>query len=79
MLSFLVRWVNYFIVFIPFIISYYENQSKFKLLRSKHFIISSILSFGLFLWFSKQVYGIYTINPQKNLWKYWNRKYNFNH
>ena len=65
MLSFLVRWVNYFIVFIPFIISYYENQSKFKLIRSKHFIISSILSFGLFLWFSKQVYGIYTIDPQK--------------
>lgn len=65
MLSFLVRWVNYFIVFIPHIISYYENQSKFKLLRSKYFIISSILSFGLFLWFSEQVYGIYTIDPQK--------------
>lgn len=64
MLAFLVRWVNYFVLFIPFIVSYYENTKKFKLTKSFFFISSSVLSLSVFLWFSKKVYGIYTINPQ---------------
>ena len=64
MLAFLIRWVNYFVLFIPFIVSYYENPKKFKLTKSLFFISSSVVSFSIFLWFSKKVYGIYTINPQ---------------
>lgn len=65
MLAFLVRWVNYYILFIPLIMSFYENKSRFKLTKSLYFYFSSLMSFSLFLWFSKAVYGIYTINPQK--------------
>jgi hypothetical protein len=65
MLAFLVRWVNYFILFIPLIISFYEGSSKYKLTKSLHFYFSSFISFSAFLWFSNAVYGIYTFNPQK--------------
>ena len=65
LISFLIRWVNYYVILIPIIIAIIENKSKIKLLKNRFFYISSIVSIYLFLWFSKKIYGIYTFNPQK--------------
>ncbi len=64
LISFLIRWVNYYVILIPLIIAIIENKSKIKLLKNRFFYISTIISIYLFLWFSNKIYGIYTFNPQ---------------
>ena len=64
LLSYLVRYINYFIFVIPFWISklIIKNTDK-KLLKNKFFILSSIISFGIFSYISNYLYGRVSLNP----------------
>ncbi len=65
LISFLIRWVNYFVLLIPLIVAIIENKSKLEILKNRFFYISSITSIYTFLWFANKIYGIYTFNPQR--------------
>ena len=61
-----VRWVNYQIFFIPFLIKFLFKdrlENKKYLLNNKYFYFSYILSIGIFLLLNKSIYGFYTFNP----------------
>ena len=61
-----VRWVNYQIFFIPFLIKFlFKHRFEYNnyLLRNKYFYFSYIFSVGLFLTLNKFIYGIITFNP----------------
>ena len=61
-----VRWVNYQVFFIPFLIKFLfkdKLESKKYLLKNKYFYFSYILSTGVFLLLNKHIYGFYTFNP----------------
>ena len=61
-----IRWVNVFIIFIP--ILYYllidRKQSIKNLLKSKYYYSGLIIGIGAFLFHTKALYGVYTINPK---------------
>ncbi len=66
LLSLSVRWVNYHVIFIPFIVKIlFKKQlvNKNKLTKNKLFYLSYLVSTSIFLFLNKAVYGIYTINP----------------
>lgn len=61
-----VRWVNYQIFFIPFLIKFLFKdrlENKKNLLSNKYFYFSYILSIAIFLLLNKSIYGFYTFNP----------------
>jgi len=61
-----VRWVNYHVFFVPFIIRFLfkDNiQDNNYLLKSKYFYFSYALSSGIFLLLNKFIYDIVTFNP----------------
>ena len=61
-----VRWVNYHIFFIPFIVKFLfkdKIQNNNYLLKSKYFYFSYALSAGVFLLLNKYIYDIVTFNP----------------
>ena len=61
-----VRWVNYHIFFVPFIIRFLfkDNiQNNNYLLKSKYFYFSYALSTSVFLLLNKFIYDIVTFNP----------------
>ncbi len=65
-LAFSVRWVNYFIVFLPYIVFslFKDNYKKISLVKNSFFLISSMLSLGIFTYLNYLIYGIITFNPQ---------------
>lgn len=65
LLGFLIRWTNYYLVFIPIIVSLF-NKNKFKIQKLDFYFISACLtSFGLFLMHTKAIYGDYILSPLK--------------
>ena len=65
LLGFLVRWTNYYILFIPFIILKitFKGNAKKYILKDPIFLVSSALSLGLFSYLSKAIYGVVTFSP----------------
>tara|TARA_Y100000992_G_scaffold301102_1_gene271197 strand:+ start:1854 stop:3431 length:1578 start_codon:yes stop_codon:yes gene_type:complete len=63
LLCILVRWVNYYMFFLPIIILFLAGK-KISFLNNKYIFISMTLSISVFLFLSKQIYGIYTFDPQ---------------
>jgi len=66
LLSFMVRWVNYFVVLIPFIIRSIKKPREDKLKTNIKFLalIYSVVSITIFLLHTKLIYGIYTFDPR---------------
>lgn len=65
LISFLVRWTNYHILFIPLIVkSLFFKEIKVKF-RNKFFISNSLVSLIVFLYLNKLTYGIVTLNPMQ--------------
>ena len=65
--SLLVRWVNYYVIFLPLILKlmFYQNEKLTEEKKySKHIITSSIFSVIIFSFFSNAIYGRITFNPQ---------------
>ena len=62
----LIRWTNYYLILLPFLIYKLinSNGSSLQLIKNKYFWISSLLSLFIFCSFSYLVYGIITFNPQ---------------
>lgn len=66
LISFLVKWTNYFVFLIPLIIFNLSFQNKNvtqRILKDKLFYLSSIVSFGIFVLMSKSIYGVVTFDP----------------
>ena len=65
-LSLSVRWVNYFVIFLPFILyNLFQKEYKYNsMLKNKNFMVSFFSSFILFLYSNYEIYGKITINPQ---------------
>lgn len=64
--SILVRWTNLYVFLIPIIVllSYKDfKPDLFKKLFNIYFFISSVLSFLIFIFLSKQIYGVLTFSP----------------
>ena len=64
LLSFLVRWTNYYVLFLPFI--YYKlakPNTELRLRKDFVFLISSLVSFVLFLIHTKLIYGKILLSP----------------
>ena len=63
-----VKWVNYFLFFLPFIskklLDNREKISEIYLSRNLYFVLSSALSTFLFFLHTKILYGVYTFSPQ---------------
>tara|TARA_B100000035_G_scaffold299204_1_gene293681 strand:+ start:539 stop:2128 length:1590 start_codon:yes stop_codon:yes gene_type:complete len=65
-LSFIVRWTNYQIFLIPFVIkSLFFQDSKVKMRNYLSFYVSYLVFFGMFIYHSYLVWGIFTVNPSK--------------
>ena len=65
-LSICVRWVNYHVIFIPFIIKMLFRKkinNEYKLSNNYLFYLSYIASLSIFLFLNKAIYGVYTMNP----------------
>ena len=63
LLGFIVRWTNYFILFIPLIVSLLSKKHNKRLLSEKYFYFSSSLAFLLFLLHTRLIYGVFTFSP----------------
>ena len=67
-LGLLIRWTNYYILFLPFL---YKNLlgelglSTKKMFRFPITYIGTALSFYIFYWLSKSVYGRFILDPRK--------------
>ena len=57
------RWTNYFILFIPLIVSLLSKKHNKRLLSEKYFYFSSSLAFLLFLLHTRLIYGVFTFSP----------------
>lgn len=63
LLAFLVRWTNYHILFLPVIIkTLFFKNSDLKILNL-NLVIHSLISAAIFVFLSKAIYGVFTINP----------------
>ncbi len=65
LLAFLVRWNNYYIILLPYIIHQltFKSKSKKKIKKDHIFLLSSLTSLGIFAWLSKAIYGVVTFSP----------------
>jgi len=65
LLAFLVRWTNYYIVFLPYIFYklYFDEDSPNKLTKDYKFYLSSVTCFGIFGFLSKAIYGKLLFSP----------------
>lgn len=65
-LGFYVKWVYFYIFFIPLIIKklFFKNSNK-QLYSQPIFIISTLFSLFIFLLISENIYGEFTLNPAK--------------
>jgi hypothetical protein len=66
LLTLLVRWTNYQVFFLPFIIKkLFFNNSRFSLRKQKEFYVYISVCVLIFLAHVKAIWGIYTFNPRK--------------
>lgn len=63
LLSFLVRWTNYYVIIIPFIVCLFKNKQINSILKDVYFWISSFLSVVIFGLHTKAIYGFVTFSP----------------
>ena len=63
LVKFLVRWTNYFVLFIPVLIRLLVKSRK-KILYEPLFYIASLISVLLFSLHSNLIYGFVTFNPR---------------
>jgi len=63
-LGFSVKWVHYYLFFVPLIIKliFFPN-CEYKLFKERAFLFSLIISSTMFLYINKLIYGVFTINP----------------
>lgn len=62
-----VRWVNYYLFFIPIISKSFSKDSNFStnsLIKNYNFLLSYLISTLLFLWHTNKLYGKITFNPE---------------
>ena len=62
-----VRWVNYFLFFIPIICKKLSNKSMYAkntLIKNYYFIFAYLSSVWLFFWHTNKLYGKTTFNPE---------------
>ena len=62
-----VRWVNYFLFFIPIICKNFSNKSMYAkntLIKNYYFIFAYLSSVWLFFWHTNKLYGKTTFNPE---------------
>ena len=66
LLSFMVRWVNYFVILIPLIIRSFKKPREDKIKTNVKFLalFYSLFSIMIFLLHTKLIYGIYTFDPR---------------
>ena len=67
LLGILIRWVNYYFLFIPaiFYFLFYDKIAEKKLLRKNYYFVTSyILSTIIFLLHTKYIYGKFTFDPR---------------
>lgn len=64
LISILTRWVNFYIILIPLIVKLLFFQESIKLLKSKKFIFSTLLSITIFTVHTYLIYGVVTFNPE---------------
>ena len=62
-LGFHVRWVNYFIFFIPYFISKLLNKKEITFYKQWELLIYASFFTGLTLLLNREIYGVITINP----------------
>ena len=63
LLSFLVRWTNYYVLLVPFIVCLFKQKQIKKIIKDTYFLISCFCSFILFGLHSKVIYGYVTFSP----------------
>ena len=63
LLSFLVRWTNYYVVAIPFIVCLFRKKQIKTLLKDVYFLTSCFCSVILFALHTKAIYGYITFSP----------------
>jgi hypothetical protein len=63
LLGFLVRWTNYYIVFIPLIVSLFKKGNGKKIFKDIYFWISSAVSLLFFMFHTIGIYGYVTFSP----------------
>lgn len=61
-IGFEIKWIHYYFIFLPLLIKHIL-KSKNNLFRNKFFISSVLLFVALHFYFSKLIYGVFTINP----------------
>lgn len=64
LLCFMTRWVNYYILLLPFIIFLYFGKNIKNLLTNKSFWLFTFISILLFGIHSFKIYGVVTFNPE---------------
>jgi hypothetical protein len=65
LLAFLVRMVNYYIIFIPLIVKFLLNKkTKINIYSNSFFLFGSLISIFIFIFLSLNIYGIISINPE---------------
>ena len=62
-LGFNVRWVNYFILILPFFLTRYLNIKNKEIYKNKLFYYFLICFLFLTLYINKLIYGVWTLNP----------------
>ena len=62
-LGFHVRWVNYFIFFIPYFVPKLLNKKKITFYKHWELLIYASFFVGLTLLLNREIYGVVTINP----------------
>jgi hypothetical protein len=64
MLAVMTRWVNVYILLVPYLIGKLTHNKTKNLFKNKYFVGSSILSSLIFLLHTYLIYGVVTINPE---------------
>ena len=57
-----IRWVNYFLFFVPALMFLINNKSPKKLYLNSYFIIGNLIGLAGFLIHTNYLYGVYTLN-----------------
>lgn len=63
LLSFLVRWTNYYVAAIPFIVCLFREKQLKTILKDVYFLFSFFCSVVLFALHTKAIYGYITFSP----------------
>ena len=63
LLSFLVRWTNYYVIAIPFIVCLFKNKQITSILKDAYFLLSCFFSVAIFGLHTKAIYGYVTFSP----------------